>query len=167
MSDSTVDAIAVHDEVSRWFFDRYLPAWVGVGNGTSDVQPEFILEYWGVPLHHCMPNLSVWLLDATAVVDFLKQRHRDLRAKGYSYTAVPDRNIIVYHSRGAAIEVIWSRRQANGSEIERLAVHFEAARELGGWRIVGIQALPTSANTLQAAWPHGQKTQDHGLEVES
>jgi hypothetical protein len=162
-----VDSNTVRDELSYWFFDRYLPAWVGVGNGTSDLHPEFILEYWGVPMHHCMPNLSVWLMDAAAVVDFLKRRHRDLRAMGYSYTAVPDRKLIVYHSRGAAIEVIWSRCRADGSEIERLAVHFEIARELGGWRIVAIQAAPTHADTLQAAWPNGQETVHNGSEIQS
>jgi hypothetical protein len=166
VSDSNVDAIAVRDEVSQWFFDRYLPAWVGVGNGTRDLDPDFILDYWGVPLHHCMPNASVWLLDAAAVVDFLKRRHRELRARGYAYTAVPDRSIVVYHSH-AAIEVIWSRCRSTGSEIERLAVHFEAARAPDGWRIVGIQAAPTSADTLRAAWPNGQEPAQRGSEVDS
>jgi hypothetical protein len=163
----TVDSNALREDVSHWFFGRYLPAWVGVGNGTSDLHPEFILEYWGVPMHHCMPNLSVWLMDAGAVVDFLNRRHHDLRTRGYFYTAVPDRKVIVYHSRGAAIEVIWSRCRADGSEIERLAVHFELARELGGWRIVAIQAAPTHADNLQAAWPNGLEPLQNGSKVES
>jgi hypothetical protein len=167
VTKETTASNALRDELSHWFFDRYLPAWVGVGNGASNLHPEFILEYWGVPLHHCMPNLSVWLLDAAAVVDFLKRRHTDLRAQRYSYTAVPDREVSVYHSRGAAIEVIWSRCRADGSEIERLAVHFEAARGIGGWRIVGIQAAPTNADTLQAAWSTAPETLNDKLEGES
>jgi hypothetical protein len=58
----------------------------------------------------------------------------------------------VYHRDGAAVEVIWSRRRADDSEIERLAAHFELARGPEGWRIVGIQAIPTASDTLNSAW---------------
>ncbi|MDT5065124.1 MAG: hypothetical protein QOK02_1279, partial [Mycobacterium sp.] len=143
---------SVREEVSRWFFDAYLPIWVGVASGTIQMGPEFILDYWGVPLHYCTPDASLWLLDDTAVVRLLERRHRDLRAQNYSLTAVPDRKVTVYHPTGAAIEVIWSRRRATGTEIERIAVHFEVARGSTGWRVVGIQAAPTSANDLTAAW---------------
>jgi hypothetical protein len=142
----------VRDEVTRWFFDDYLPLWVGVGSGAIAWGPEFILDYWGVPLHHCTPDGGQWLLDAAGVVGLLGRNHRRLRAQGYSYTAVPDREVTVYHHAGAAIEVIWSRCRADDSEIERLAVHFEVARGSAGWRVVGIQTAPTRANALNAAW---------------
>jgi len=58
----------------------------------------------------------------------------------------------VYHRNGAAIEVIWSRRRADGTEIERLAVHFEVIRTSDGWRIAGIQRRPTHADALSDAW---------------
>lgn len=138
--------------MTRWFFDDYLPLWVGVGSGTIAQGPEFILDYWGVPLHHCTPDGSVWLLDAAAVVGLLQHNYTRLRAQAYSYTAVPDRKVTVYHDAGAAIEVIWSRCRADDSEIDRLAVHFEVARGSAGWRMVGIQAAPTSSNPLNAAW---------------
>jgi hypothetical protein len=142
----------VSDAVTRWFFDDYLPLWVGVGSGTIAKGPEFILDYWGVPLHHCTPDGGTWLHDAAAVVGLLERNHLRLRTRGYSYTAVPDRNVTVYHDAGAAIEVIWSRCRADDSEIERLAVHFEVARGSAGWRAVGIQTAPTTANSLDAAW---------------
>jgi hypothetical protein len=66
---------------------------------------------------------------------------------------VPDHKVSVYHDNGAAMEVIWSRRRADGTEIERLAAHFELGRTQAGWRIVGIQTLSTTADTLSAAWP--------------
>jgi hypothetical protein len=142
----------VRDEVTRWFFDEYLPLWIGVGSGSIGLGPEFILDYWGVPLHHGTPDGGYWLLDGASVVGLLARTHRRLRAQGYAYTAVPDRKVTIYHRSGAAIEVIWSRRRADGSEIERLAVHFEAARGSAGWRMVGIQTAPTSADALNAAW---------------
>ncbi|MCW2654331.1 MAG: hypothetical protein QOE41_3366 [Mycobacterium sp.] len=142
----------MRDQVTRWFFDDYLPLWVGVGSGTIAEGTEFILDYWGVPLHHWTPDGSDWLLDGAAVVGLLQRNYRRLRAQGYAYTAVPDRRVTIYHRAGAAIEVIWSRCRADDSEIERLAVHFEVARGPAGWRAVGIQTAPTSANALSAAW---------------
>jgi hypothetical protein len=143
---------SVYDDVTGWFFDDYLPHWVGVGSGTIAQGPQFILDYWGVPLHHCTPDGGEWLLDATGVVGLLERNHDRLRAQGYAYTAVPDRSVTVYHDAGAAINVIWSRCRADDSEIERLAVHFEVARGSAGWRAVGIQTAPTTANSLDAAW---------------
>jgi hypothetical protein len=142
----------VRDELTRWFFDGYLPLWIGVGSGAIARGPEFILDYWGVPLHHCTPNGSEWLLDGASVVGLLARTHSRLRAQGYSYTAVPDRKATVYHRAGAAIDVIWSRCRADDSEIERVAVHFEVARGSAGWRVVGIQTAPTTATSLNAAW---------------
>jgi hypothetical protein len=151
LSDSK-SGTSVRDEVTRWFFDDYLVTWVGVGSGAIARGPEFILDYWDVPLHYCTPDGSQWLLDGAAVVGLLDSNHRRLRAQGYSYTAVPDRNVTVYHDAGAAIDVIWSRCRADASEIERLAVHFEVARGSAGWRVVGIQEAPTRADSLNTAW---------------
>jgi hypothetical protein len=144
---------SVHDEVTSWFFDDYLPTWVGVAAGTIARGPEFILDYWAAPLHYNTDEGNQWLHDASAVVEFLKQTQSRLRADGYAYTDVPDQKVSFYHDNGAAIEVIWSRCRADGSEIERLAAHFELSRSQAGWRIVGIQALSTTADTLSAAWP--------------
>jgi NTF2-like protein (DUF6841) len=151
LSDSKSGS-SVRDAVTRWFFDDYLPQLVGVGSGTIARGPEFILDYWGVPLHYCTPDGGKWLLDAAGVVGLLERSYSRLRAQGYSYTAVPDRNVTVYHDAGAAIEVIWSRCRADDSEIERVAVHFEVARGSAGWRAVGIQTAPTTANSLNASW---------------
>jgi hypothetical protein len=140
------------DEVEDWFFEDYLPTWVGVGAGTIERGPEFILDYWGVPLHWGADPASQWLLDASSVVGFLQQLQTRLQEEGYAYTAVPDQRVAVYHRDGAAVEVIWSRRRADDSEIERLAAHFEVARGPEGWRIVGIQAMPTASDTLNSAW---------------
>ena len=42
---------SIRDEVTQWFFDDYLTTWIGVGAGTIARGPEFILDYWGVPLY--------------------------------------------------------------------------------------------------------------------
>jgi hypothetical protein len=143
---------SVRDEVTRWFFDDYLATLVGVGSGAIARGPEFILDYWDVPLHHGTPNGSVWLLDGASVVGLLERNFGRLRTQGYSYTAVPDRKVTIYHRAGAVIDVIWSRCRADDSEIDRVAAHFEVARGSAGWRVVGIQTAPTRADSLNAAW---------------
>jgi hypothetical protein len=65
---------------------------------------------------------------------------------------VPDQKVTAYHANGAAIEVIWSRQRADGTEIERVAAHFEVARGPHGWRIVGVQAASTTSDSLKTAW---------------
>jgi hypothetical protein len=144
---------SVGDEVTRWFFDDYLATWIGVGAGTIARGPEFILDYWGAPLHWGVEDGTHWFLDEAAVVACLEELQTRLRGQGYADTAVPDRRVRVYHRDGAAIEVIWSRLRADGTEIERLAAHFEIARGPAGWRILGIQAVPTSSSSLDTVWP--------------
>ena len=144
---------SVRDEVTHWFFDDYLTTWIGVGADTIARGPEFILDYWGVPLYWSDDQGSWWLLDAPAVVAQLDALQTRLRAEGYAHTAVPDLRVTVYHRNGAAIEVIWSRLRVDGTEIERVAAHFEISRGPAGWRILGVQAAPTASDSLNTSWP--------------
>jgi len=145
-------ARSVVDEVTSWFFDDYLATWIAVGAGTIQRGPEFILDYWSAPLHWSDEDVNRWFLDGPDVVGSLQQLHGRLRDAGYAHTAVPDWRVRAYHDDGAAIEVIWSRQRADGSEIERIAVHFEVARGSEGWRIVGIQAVSTTSDSLESVW---------------
>jgi hypothetical protein len=86
-------------------------------------------------------------------VELLRDLQRRLNGDGYAYTSVPDQKVSVYHDNGAAIEVIWSRRRGDGTEIERIAAHFEVARGPKGWRVISIQAAPTSSDSLNYVWP--------------
>jgi glyoxylase-like metal-dependent hydrolase (beta-lactamase superfamily II) len=146
-------AQTIQDEVTHWFFDDYLSTWIGVGAGTIARGPEFILDYWSAPLNWSDDQGSRWIMDAPAVVALLHALQTRLRAEGYADTTVPDRRVTVYHDNGAAIEVIWSRCRTDGTEIERLTAHFEVARGPEGWRIISIQATPTTSDSLNAVWP--------------
>jgi hypothetical protein len=139
-------------EVTRWFFDDYLSRWMSVVNGTCQEGPEFILDYWGYPLHVSSPSINRWLTEPRDVTGMLAGTHARLREAGYTHTAVLDSRVTVFHPGGVAIEVIWSRR-AGETEIERLAVHFQAVRNQDGWRVVGIQTVDTSAQSLEEIWP--------------
>jgi hypothetical protein len=150
MSDNETETVTA--EVTEWFFGDYLPTWVGVGCGAIDKEPGFILDYWGVPLFYYHQDGGQWALDRDSVVALLNTTHTRLKANGYAYTVVPDQSVRAYHRNGAEIEVIWSRRRADDTEIERLAVHFEVIRTQNGWRMAGIQYRPTHADSLTEAW---------------
>ncbi|WP_068053266.1 DUF6841 family protein [Nocardia xishanensis] len=62
---------------------------------------------------------------------------------------MPDRRVTVYNAVGATIEVIWSRRRADESEIRRWAVHFEVAKSVAGWRVIAVQAIDTAESALE------------------
>ena len=74
MSDNEIQLVtSVHDEVTSWLFDDYLPTWVGVADGTITRGPEFILDYWAAPLHFSTDQGGQWFHDASAVVQFLEE----------------------------------------------------------------------------------------------
>lgn len=147
-------------EVASWFFEDYLPRWVAGAAGTSPDGLEFILGYWDTPLHLTGQGQSFWCLDDASVVGFLDLSQAPLRESGYRHTAVLDNRVFAYHSVGGAIEVIFSRRRADDTEIQRQAVHFEVAKSTQGWRVVGIQSAATTVDTLDDIWPR------QGLPVE-
>ena len=93
-----------------------------------------------------------------AQLDELQTR---LRAEGYGNTVVPDYRVTAYHRNGAAVEVIWSRLRNDGTEIERVAAHFEVARGPEGWRILGVQATPIASDSLNTTWPQPNSQQDY------
>jgi glyoxylase-like metal-dependent hydrolase (beta-lactamase superfamily II) len=152
LSEQASDS-SVSDEVTHWFFDDYLATWIGVGAGTIQRGPEFILDYWSAPLHWSDEQVNRWFLDASDVVGVLQQIHSRLRDAGYAHTAVPDWRVRAYHDDGAAVEVIWSRQRVDGTEIEKVAAHFEVARGSQGWRILSIQAVLTTSDSLKTVWP--------------
>ncbi|MHA5053935.1 DUF6841 family protein [Streptomyces sp. SD15] len=162
MPDSQTEATRA--EVTHWFFEDYLPRWVAVAAGTSDEGHEFVLDFWGTPLHVTALDQSFWCLDDASVLAFLEMNYAPLREAGYSHTAVPDRRVSVYNTVGATIEVIWSRRRADESEIERWAVHFSVAKSDKGWRVVGIHTVATDKDRLADVWPAGPALEEanHG-----
>ena len=145
--------VAIRDEVAAWFFDDYLARWVASSSGASGEGPEFILEYWSVPMSLTTLGEAFWLLDAEVVLSFLARNQNLLRAEGYTHTVVPYRRVTVYSPIGAAVDVIWSRRRADESEIHRWASHFELVRGGEGWRVVGVQSIAPHGNSLAEIWP--------------
>src|SRR5215469_7352704 len=144
------DGDSVAAEVGHWFFAEYLSTWAAAGAGASG--PGEVLAYWGVPMHAASTHLNQWLMTPEAVLGLLEANHAPLRAAGYTHTEVIDRSLTVYNENAAVIDVIWSRRRADDTEIQRLASHFEVHRTADGWRVIALASAPTSSSSLADVW---------------
>lgn len=143
-------------EIEHWFFVTYFNDWVAVGKGESDEGPEFILKYWSTPMFVTGALGTGWLTKGEDVVGLLLKNHIPLQEAGYTHTVVPDKKVVAYNEMGGSIESIWSRRSADETEIQRMAVHFDVAKIDDKWMVVGIQGKFTDAavdkDSLELAW---------------
>ena len=140
----------VHGEVDRWFFEEYLTRWVQAA--AADQDPRGVLSYWGVPMHAASVYGARWLTSDDDVLGLLEANHKPLRAAGYTHTQVLDRNVTVYNLAAAGVDVIWSRRREDQSEIERLAVHFEIRRTASSWIVISLASSRTTRERLADVW---------------
>ena len=147
-TDSLGDTLS---DIRRWFFDDYLPTWVAAGAGPIG-DPKLVLAYWGVPLHAASVNMHRWLMTDQEVLGLLDANQAPLRAAKYTHTQVLDQRIVVYNKAAGSVDVIWSRRRADESEIERRAVHFELRHDGPGWRIIALASALTEHTTLARVW---------------
>ncbi|MDN8617429.1 DUF6841 family protein [Variovorax ginsengisoli] len=138
--------------MNDWFFNIYLPKWVAMGADPSSGGPDGILDYWGVPLHAASVNMTKCLMTGQAVIGLLHANQDPLQAANYTHTVVLDRHVKGYNSNAGSIDVIWSRRRADESEIERRAVHFEIHRTTEGWRVIAIASTLTERELLSEIW---------------
>ena len=155
LPEPTAATSSVRDEVTHWFFDDYLTTWIGVGAGTiaarARVHPRLLGCATALERRPGQPVVPGRAGRGGAACEQLQTRLRD---DGYAHTAVPDHRVTVYHDNGAAIEVIWSRRRADGTEIERAGRAFRGGARAGRMahhRHSGRHPQPaTHSNTV---WP--------------
>lgn len=141
-----------YTEFSSWFSDEYMPAFISAVGGAGD--PAFISRYWGSPLWvgNDLGPIGLAPTDEDVVRAFTAMTSR-LHADGYADSIVLDRRTVIFNNDGAAIDSLWSRRRGDGSEIERVAVHFVVARRADGIRVVTFETHATAAETLDDVWP--------------
>jgi hypothetical protein len=154
MSDTRTasDLDAAFAEFSDWFSNDYKPAFIEAVKDSGD--PTFISKYWGSPLWvgNDLGPITLAVTDEEVVQAFTAMTTR-LHAAGYADSIVLDRRVVVYNKDGAAIDSLWSRSRADGSEIERVAVHFVVARRSDGIRVVAFETHSTDAESLDDVWP--------------
>jgi hypothetical protein len=148
----------VRAEIKDWFFNTYLPYGVAVLNGDHPDGARGFLKFWGRPilLNSEQPNFSGWLMTDEQVYDVINGMHDKLLASGYRDTVVPDSRVFVYNRTGGAIEVIWSRRDGDGKEVQRIVVQFNVAKLDNEWRFVTVHSRVTDPakdkDSLELAW---------------
>ncbi|GAA1908383.1 hypothetical protein [Streptantibioticus ferralitis] len=141
-----------YTEITNWFFEDYLQPWMTAVETSSD--PSFIADFWGAPLWIGLEDGPAAVFNSPEeITGWFKDSFDRLQSADYTHTAVLDRRVMIFHRHGGAIDVIWSRRRGDDSEIERLAVHFIIARRTDGLRIVSIEGTNTDADTLDEVWP--------------
>lgn len=148
---AATDARTAVQEMNHWFFGIYLPTWVAMG-ANAQASSDDILNYWGAPLHAASVNMTKCLMTGDEVIGLLRANQDPLQAQNYTHTVVLDRRVTGYNQNAGSIDVIWSRRRADESEIERRAVHFEIHRTAQGWRVVAIASQLTELESLDAIW---------------
>ena len=138
-------------EFSSWFADEYMPAFISAVGGASD--PGFISDYWGSPLWvgNDLGPMTLAKADEDVAQAFTAMTSR-LHAAGYADSIVMDKRTVVFNKYGAGIDSLWSRRRGDGSEIERVAVHFVVARRTDGIRVVAFETHATKAESLDEVW---------------
>lgn len=151
MSFNTQDTRTAVQEMNHWFFGIYLPTWVEIG-ANDQAKSDEILKFWGSPLHAASVNMTKCLMSGDEVIGLLRANQDPLKAQNYTHTVVLDRKVTGYNHNAGSIDVIWSRRRADESEIERRAVHFEIHRTAQGWRVVAIASQITVHESLDAIW---------------
>ena len=143
------DLMQTAQEIKEWWFMDYIPRWVAASSGKSGEGDGFITEYWNVPLYANALGTREWLNTADKVRKFLADQQVELQVQHYDHTTIPDRKVVAYNKNGGCIDVIWSRRRTDESEVMHLAVHFEVARmeDKGNgqrWRVIAIQSEDNS-----------------------
>jgi hypothetical protein len=148
---TNADLDEAYTEFSHWFTDQYMPAFITAVKGASDAAS--ISDYWGSPLWvgNDLGPITLAETDDDVVRAFTAMTSR-LHAAGYADSIVLDRRTVVFNKDGAAIDSLWSRRRGDGSEIERVAVHFVVARRANGICVVTFETHATDAETLDGVW---------------
>jgi|EndMetStandDraft_7_1072992.scaffolds.fasta_scaffold02666_5 uncharacterized NTF2-like protein DUF6841 len=148
----------VRAEIRDWFFNIYIPYGISAMNGDHPDGAHGFLRFWGRPLllNSEQPNFSGWLMTDEQVYGVMKAMTDKLVASGYRNTVVPDSRIFVYNRTGGAIEVIWSRRDGDGKEVQRIVVQFNVAKLDNDWRFVAVHSRVTDPakdkDSLDLAW---------------
>jgi hypothetical protein len=105
----------------------------------------FIFQYYSGPMYRNGFGVNDWLTTEAAVSGVINLQQGQVQDQVYDHTSVPDRRIVAYNDNGGAVDVIWSRVRADGSEVTHLVAHFEIARLEGkGVAVVAVQSTDNS-----------------------
>ncbi|MGZ8178610.1 DUF6841 family protein [Williamsia sp. SKLECPSW1] len=149
----TRNRAATEAELLHWFFDEVLPRWDAIASGTSEHGDVGILTGFSAPsllLATCDGNVRA--LAPHRVRRLVESQMLVMRIEDVSHILVPDSRVVAYGPASGALDILWSPRRTDGSELIRLAVHYDIARIDDAWRITAVHVVMTDAATLADVW---------------
>ena len=123
------------DAVADWF-DEYLGVFAACGRGERE--PAEVLRYYDVPLLLTTDTGALALPDETAVVGMVTQQADAMRSSGYETTEILASETTRINAVTALYTGDFSRRRADGSEINRLSATYVITARDGGRRISAL-----------------------------
>ena len=137
-------------EMLRWFFDDLLPRWDAAVVGTED--PRTVAGLCATPMLVATCDGVVRARDHAEVAELLAMHITSLRTAGNDHVLAPDCRVTAYSPVAGALDVIWSHRAADGTEVLRLAVRYEIAWVDATWQVTTAHIVPTDQTTLDRIW---------------
>jgi pimeloyl-ACP methyl ester carboxylesterase len=150
IQDFVLQKCVVVADLNRWFFYDYLKKWVEIGSGSAPNTD--MLHYWGAPLHAASMIQTNWLMTPEDVLKQIERTQAPLKGRAYSHTVVLDYRITAINKSAGVIDAIWSRRQKDETELQRVASHFEIHMTDQGWRVVAMANRMTRQTALDNVW---------------
>lgn len=133
-------------EMVRWFFEVVLPRWDAAIAGS--VRPAAIADLCAAPMVVATCDRIVRASDHADMTRIVAANVESLRPAGIDHVLAPDCRVTAYSPRTGAVDVLWSLRTADGSEIMRLAGRYDIAHLDGQWRVTAAHVMPTDQSSL-------------------
>lgn len=121
--------------MKRWF-GEYLDAFAACGRGEREA--DALLAYYGVPLLLATDDGFIALAGDDQVVAAAQQQIDGMRAADYDHSDVLSSDVTVLNTTSALYRGAFSRRSADGTEINRLTVTYLVTDGSAGRRISAL-----------------------------
>ena len=121
----------------RAWFDAYLTSFAACASGDAD-DLGALLHYYGVPLLLTSDDAAVALTSEDEVLNAVRRQIDGMRAAGYKRSETLKSEVVVINATSASYRAEFSRRRADGSEIERLGATYLITESPRGRRISAL-----------------------------
>lgn len=123
------------DEVERWF-GEYTAVFAAAGRGERE--PADVLAFYDVPLLLSTDAGAVSLPEEAAVIGMVTQQVEAMLSSGYETSEILQAQTTVVNASTALYAGAFSRRRADGTEINRVEATYLIITRAGGPRISAL-----------------------------
>ena len=123
----------MQEQAARRWFGEYLDTFAACGRGERDA--DALLAYYGVPLLVATDGGFIAVTSDDQVVAAAQQQIDAMRAADYDHSDVLSSEVTVVNATSALYRGAFSRRRADGTEINQLMVTYLVTDGSAGRRI--------------------------------